>query len=279
MELLKSAIAYIRCSTAGQVGEYSYGEDLQEEAIRKYADENGYVVRGVYKDTGSGTQFNEQLEDLLFSTDIGSPKVDAVIVFKNDRIARDTTLFFTALFYIKRKGMELLSVMDNVESDDPMYNIRLALVQMIAEQERKNIKIRTSAGRNVKAMQGGYSGGKAPYGYEAIKGNLYVKEDEAKVVKLIFQYLNDGIGVCEIARRLNEAGYTNRSGNKFSSSSICSIRDNRRTYLGYYKYGNGSWVQGKHEKIISAMLKDDDMREEAAKIKRKWREEHNGEKG
>ena len=49
-------------------------------------------------------------------------------------------------------------------------NIYRSLLMFVVEQERKNIALRTSKGRQLKAQCGGDSGGNKPYGYSVLDG-------------------------------------------------------------------------------------------------------------
>ena len=52
-------------------------------------------------------------------------------------------------------------------------------------------------------------------------------------------------------RALNEAGYRTRNGKEFVISTVQSIWNNEQTYRGMYRYGNGDWVKGQHEAILT----------------------------
>ena len=54
----------------------------------------------------------------------------------------------------------------------------------------------------------------------------------------------------EICETLKAEGFQTRKGGDFQISTIKYILDNRKTYEGFYKYGDGSWVQGKHPAIL-----------------------------
>ena len=76
----------------------------------------------------------------------------------------------------------------------------ITILGAVAEMERENILAQTMLGREEKAKQGGWNGGFAPYGYELADGKLNIKEDEADVVKLVFdQFVNGGMGYSTIA--------------------------------------------------------------------------------
>ena len=254
----KLAVAYIRVSTEGQNKEDAYGKELQRAAILDYADKNGYIIDRWYEEVGSGAKERPVLEGILFSDAVSNPPFDALIVYKQDRIARDMTLFFSYMYQLKKKNVELVSVHDDVDMQDPMWGIRMALIQMIAEQERKNIALRTMAGKAVKAQSGGYVGGRPPFGYNIINGDLIVNEEEAEVVRLIFSWLDSGLGLRAVATNLNRLGYKTKKGNDYNYSAVRSIRDNKKLYQGWYRYGDMEYTVGKHKPIIDGLDKEDD---------------------
>lgn len=88
-------------------------------------------------------------------------------------------------------------------------------------------------------------------GYRIENGGLVIDENEAKVVRFIFDKKASGETMLGTMRALNEAGYKTRNGKDFVISTVQSIWNNERTYRGEYKYGkNGEWVKGQHEPIL-----------------------------
>lgn len=91
-------------------------------------------------------------------------------------------------------------------------------------------------------MKTNWSGGGVPYGYSYNKeiNKLETNKEEKKVLQRIFTLASEGYGVQKIANDLNSRGITNRSGGKWSSTTItymlhpvrlkfyCGIRDNER---------------------------------------------------
>lgn len=70
-------------------------------------------------------------------------------------------------------------------------------------------------------------------------------------MRLIFDMKRNGFTFQRIVDELNKCGYTNKSGGKWSISSIQVILGNEQTYRGMYKYGaNSDWVKGVHEPIL-----------------------------
>lgn len=251
MKAFKNAIGYIRVSTEQQAGDDKYGIDVQKQAILLYANNNGYNIVDWKIDEISGAKDNRpEFDDILYG-DITNPPYEAVIVFKNDRVARDTKLYFYYLYSLEKKNIKLLSVEEKFTEGDEFANIYRALLQFVAEQERKNIALRTGKGRSMKAQCGGYSGGRCPYGYSVEHGILVINEDERPIVEFIFKEIDNGNSMLGITEELAKHGYVTRKGRGFQVSTIKSIISNKPLYQGMYKYGKEmDWVKGVHEPIL-----------------------------
>lgn len=251
MMTFKNAIGYIRVSTERQADDDKYGIEVQKQAILLYANDNGYNIVDWKVDEISGAKDDRPgLNEILYGDDVSNPPYEAVIVFKNDRVARDTKLYFYYLYVLEKKNIKLLSTQESFTEGSEFANIYRALLQFVAEQERKNIALRTGKGRSIKASCGGYSGGRRPYGYKVVDGVLTIDEQEAPIVKFIFEKHEDGVSMLGITELLEKAGYQTRSGKRFQVSTIKSILGNRPLYEGMYKYGDMNWVKGVHEPIL-----------------------------
>ena len=252
MKELKNAVGYIRVSTEQQAQDDRYGIETQRKEILLYADRNGYCIVDWKIDEISGVKddrpaFNEILDGNV----VTNPPIEAVIVFKNDRVARDTKLYFYYLYTLEKRNIKLLSTAEEFAEGSEFANIYRALIQFVAEQERRNIATRTSKGRSIKAQCGGYSGGKAPLGYSVEHGVLIINEKERPIVEFIFSESKKGKPRLRIAQELNEKGYRSRKGGLIYDSNVKSVLGNEMFYKGYYKYGKEmNWVRGAHEPIL-----------------------------
>ena len=252
------AVGYIRVSTKQQAAEDRLGVEAQKQAIQTYADQEGYEIVRWYKDEISGVKENrDALDEILFGVDMDDLGAKAVIAYKSDRIARDIKLYFYYLFVLEKRHIKLLSVTEQFDDDAyGLSSVFRTLMLFVAEQERKNICARTSGGRKAKAAQGGYAGGKPPYGYSVVGKKLVVDESEAEMVREIFSYRDMGCCMQEIADLINDKGYRTRKGRHFVTANISKILNNRPVYEGYYRYGNMErWVKGQHEAILKKQVK------------------------
>lgn len=249
---LKNAIGYIRISTEAQGAEDKYGIEVQRRAILEYANAHGYgIVEWKIEQCSGASDKRPMLDMILYDQKCANPPYSALIVFKNDRLARDTKLYFYYLFVLERKGIKVLSCEEHFAEGDVMANAYRSMMQFAAEQERRNIALRTKKGREIKAMYGGYSGGTVPYGYYLEDGRLVINEREKKIVEAVFIMNERGFSMRKTAAGLANLGYKTRKGGQFGVSGIRSILENRKLYEGYYRYGDHmDWVKGVHEPIL-----------------------------
>ena len=245
-----NAVAYLRVSTDGQVDKY--GLPAQRKDIENYAKRNGIRILEWYVEEGvSGAKEDRPEFNKILYGDVQNPPVEAVIVAKSDRVARDIYLYYAFKHELQKKSIQLISVSEDFGAMGDFAPIMEAMLVAMAQVERTNITRRTSGGRKVKAYDGGYSGGRIPYGYECVDHEYVINPQEAEAVKLIFRLKGLGCSVREIIRELEARGCSSRSGGVFAPSTIQSILENRKLYEGWYKYGKGmEWVRGRHEAIL-----------------------------
>lgn len=245
---MKKAVGYIRVSTMEQGDKF--GIEAQREAIKKYAEQNGFVIEDWFVDKVSGVKEDRPSWNVILqSSDVKNPPYEAVIVYKSDRVARDIKLYFYYLFLLEKKGVKLVSVNEDFQGE--LANVYRALILFCAEQERANINRRTTAGREVKASKGGHAGGSLPLGYKSVGGSLVIDEGEAEIVRLIFKLHNEGMAYNKIADYLNNSGLKTKRGGRWESGALFRLIEKRKFYQGYYRYGkNKEWVKGQHEAIL-----------------------------
>lgn len=250
---MRQVIAYIRVSTDGQAKEDKFGIESQKRIILEYCATHDMTVIAWYVDDGeSGVKESRPQLDTILYGDISNPPVEAVVVAKSDRIARNIKLYYYFMMLLEKRGLSLISATEEVVNDDTgLGNVYKALMLFVAEQERTNITKRTSGGRAIKASQGGYSGGRVPFGYKPIGKQMVVCETEATIVRDIFTMKDNGETYQRIADVLNDKGIVTGRGKPWRTSSVQSIIENRKLYQGFYRYGKDSdWVKGQHEAIL-----------------------------
>lgn len=250
---MKRAVAYCRVSTQGQVGDDKFGIASQKSMIVDYCEKNNIEIVDWFVDEAvSGVKENRPAFDRILQGEVTNPPVDMIIVAKADRISRDINQYYAYKSILSKIGLDIVSVTEDWSAQDKLTAMILEnFLAMAATVERENIRIRTSGGRKVKASRGGYSGGRPPYGYSPQNGKLVIVPEEAEVVEYVITAKDRGETYQVICDSLNARGKTNRSGTKFSISTLQVIIENKPLYEGKYRYGkDGEWVDGEHEPIL-----------------------------
>lgn len=243
---LNMAIGYVRVSTCGQAADDKFGIEAQKSSILDYAKSNGYEITDFVVDTISGVKDNREGFDKIL---MGEIETDAVIVYKSDRVARETKLYFYYLYTLEKRNIKLISVTEEFDEDGGLANVYRAILQFVAEQERNNIRLRTMAGRKQKLKKGGYVGGMYPLGYFLVDGKLYADGEEKRIVRSIFKLYYEGMGCTRISWELNRRGVKTKKGKEWFDSSVARILKNRKFYEGFI-LSEGEYIKGEQEPIL-----------------------------
>lgn len=177
----------------------------QVEILTKYAKEHDIENFKIYKDDGfSGTDFNRPGFQEMMS-DIESGLVSMVVVKDMSRFGRNylEVGMYTEIRF-PEMGVRFIAVNDGVDSereDNDFTPFRNIINEWYAKDTSKKIR---AVFRN-KGMSGQRISTQTPYGYLRNEdGNLYVDEETAPNVRLIFQLCAEGNGPGKIARILKE---------------------------------------------------------------------------
>lgn len=234
---------YTRVSTSMQVDGFSL--DAQKDKLRRYAEFQQMYVAGEYSDEGkSGKNIDGRPDFLRMIADIesGKDKIDYVLVFKLSRFGRNAADVLNSLQRMQDFGVNLICVEDGIDSSKDSGKLLISVLSAVSEIERDNILVQTMAGRQQKAREGKWNGGFAPYGYSLVDGKLIIAEDEAEIIRIIYdKYIHTNLGLSGITAYLNNNGYKkkqrqNNTLNAFATSFIKSVLDNP-VYCGKLAYG------------------------------------------
>ena len=240
---IQKCYIYTRVSTAIQVDGYSL--EAQKDKLRKYAEFQDYTIAGEYSDEGfSGKNIQGRLDFQRMLQDIQDRKddVDYVLVFKLSRFGRNAADVLNSLQLMQDFGVNLICVEDGIDSSKDAGKLMISVLSAVAEIERENIRTQTMAGREQKAREGRWNGGFAPYGYKLVDGELMIAEDEAEVIRLIYdRYIHTNEGTSSVAKYLNDHGYVKKIRQNgtipgFSDHFVKKVIDNP-VYMGKIAYG------------------------------------------
>lgn len=213
---MKKAVLFVRVSTEKQTLE-SQIEALKRTAfIDGYSDSDLIVI--AKKESGVKLKESEreglnELKSVIIEND-----VDCVYIFELSRLSRDPMTLYSVrdkIFKDNKVQLKCLkptfSLLEEPERTkfDAMGSLVFSIFGCFAEQEVVEKKERFHRGKAQKAIEGKYSGGTVPYGYEidANKDNLLViNQDEADIIHTIFDLYEAGYSLSRISQELRERG-------------------------------------------------------------------------
>ena len=218
---------YTRVSTTMQVDGYSL--DAQKEKLKRYAEFQNMEIVNEYSDegkSGKSVEGRPEFQRMLDNIENGTDEVQFVLVFKLSRFGRNAADVLNSLQRMQDFGVNLICVEDGIDSSKDSGKLMISVLSAVAEIERENILVQTMEGRKQKAREGKWNGGFAPYGYELVNGELQIAEDEAEIIRLIYdKFIHTNMGISAIAAWLNQHGYKkkkrqNNTLDAFASSFI-----------------------------------------------------------
>ena len=272
-------VLYPRVSTEMQVDGFSL--DGQRSSLKRFADREEMTVVDIYEDAGkSGKSIEGRPAFKKMLSDIENGlQIDYILVYKLSRFGRNAADILNSLEFIQSYGINLICIEEGIDSSQASGKLLISVLSAVAEIERENIIEQTMNGRKEKARQGGWNGGFAPYGYYLKDKNLFIQEEEAEVIRIIYdKFANTEMGYGGVAQYLNRQGIKKiqRQNGKLSEWSghlVRQILDNP-VYCGKIAFGRRAkekvkgtknqyrqaWQEeyivadGKHEAIISEEL-------------------------
>jgi site-specific DNA recombinase len=197
---------YMRVSSEEQKTKESI--ETQAGFLEEYCKLYGYDVAGVYKDEAiSGTvPMRERPEGSRLLADAREGTLDAVLVYRLDRIGRSLLVVVDAHDRLGEAGVALKSANEPIDTSSPSGRLIFQMLASFAEFERATIAERSRDGLH-RAFKNGKQLGRIPYGYDiAEDGTFVVVEEEASVVRRIIANIARGSTLYAEAKRLNDEG-------------------------------------------------------------------------
>lgn len=191
---------------------------------------------GVYHEDNVSGMFTEGRSEYLKVMSLAEQKkIDVIVVMKLDRLSRDLGDSATTIKLLEMYGTYLIAGDDVGNSSTPagefLRSILLAQGQYHARRVASDVMIAECNN----AKKGLTSGGIAPYGLQIISKKYEINPNEAPAVKEMFEMTKNGFSYKQISDKLLAKGYTTRSGEKFSYSTINTILQNDK-YCGILVY-------------------------------------------
>jgi DNA invertase Pin-like site-specific DNA recombinase len=209
----KKVAAYIRVSTNLDSQENSY--EAQERYFSHLLSENSeWISAGIYSDYGlSGTDGEKRPGFRRMIRHCREGKIDRIICKSISRFARNTSDFMTALRILRDYQVTILFEKEAMDTGSAVSDFMLTALGAVSQEESRSISENIRWGMRTRYPKGDvrnqqlygyrYNGKtvrtRSDYEYKDIE----IVEEEAEVVRSIFQMVSKGSHYTEIARKLN----------------------------------------------------------------------------
>jgi len=227
-----------------------------------------------YDDGGfsGGSMDRPALAQLM--ADIEAGKVDAVVVYKVDRLSRSLLDFARMMEVFERHHVSFVSVTQQFNTASSMGRLILNVLLSFAQFEREMIAERTRDKMGAARRKGKWVGGMPGLGYDVAAGKLVVNDAEAALVREVFDLYLKEQSLLRVTEILNGRGarlksWTTKKGKKhgggrWTKSTVRRLLGSQ-TYLGKVEY-RGEIYAGEHKAIVdTGVFKKVQTRLEAAR--------------
>jgi site-specific DNA recombinase len=253
---MKNALAYARVSTKEQA-EKGLSIPAQLKAIREYASSHGFRILEEFVDKGESAKTSDRPEFRKMIKRCQKEKsIDAVIVHKIDRFSRNNIDFYAYKAILKKEGVRLLSVTENIDENPAGEFIENVLVAM-AQFYSSNLAEEVLKGMREKFERGEWPV-KAPIGYKNIRNEkehsqVFEDKDTSYLIQQLFKLYSTGqYSLGSLSEEMANRGLKTKNGKLLSPESIKNILQNK-FYIGKIVMW-GKEAQGKHKPIVDESL-------------------------
>lgn len=187
---------------------------------------------GMYSDegvTGTSTKkrdgFNRMVEDAL------NGKIDLIVTKSVSRFARNTVDSLSTVRKLKAAGVEIYFEKENIFTMDQKGELMITIMSSLAQEESRSISENTTWGQRKRMADGhGCVGFSQFMGYDrGPEGEFVINEEQAKIVRRIFNEYLGGKNTAQIAKGLTADGIKTVTGrDKWNTSTILSMLKNEK---------------------------------------------------
>lgn len=202
--------AYTRVSTSSDDQLNSFAAQNQYYTTRISENQNWEMV-DIYADEGiSGTAIRKRTEFQRMIADCRKGKIDRILVKSISRFARNTAECLMTLRELKLLGVSVFFEKENIDTAGTSGELLTALFASFAQLESESISGNVRWGYRKRMQDGTFNTYKAPLGFQLVNGKLEIQQEEAAVVRKIFEYYLSGMNSREIAEMLNRQSVLQR---------------------------------------------------------------------
>ena len=230
---IEHAAIYARTSSSSQRFGYSIGE--QVDRCAKQCEQMGWTITYVFTDEAESGRNTDRpkFQEMLDRARLGCFGV--VVFWKLDRFCRSLVDLVKTEEQLNEWEVSLQSVTEYIDTTSPVGRFNFRNLASAAELESDLTSQRVRMWMHGLAKEHKWPNAMPPLGYEKTSdGKLRVLDDEASVVKTIFQLYLREKSMPRVAHLLNESGLKTKDGGEWCRPSVRKVLTNE-IYTGTYR--------------------------------------------
>lgn len=225
---------YIRVSTQEQLDGFSIS--AQKRQLTAYCESQGWDIAGYYVEEGISAKDTKRPELQRMISHIKNDLIDCVLVYKLDRLTRSVLDLYNLLQIFEENDCKFKSATEVYDTTSAIGRMFITLVASFAQFERERLAERVSMGMEQMTREGKWKGGHIGYGHDRIDGKMVIIEEEANVLKDMYDWYIKGMSDRKIAVKLNDLSITTRSGAEWTEGKVRYALTNKKN-IGTLQYG------------------------------------------
>ena len=234
MDEIKTAAAYIRVSDERQD---EYSPDSQLKKIQEFCHHNGYILppQYVFYDdgiSGRSTRKRDQFRDLIGLAKEKDHPIDAILVWKFSRFARNQEESIVYKSALKKIGVDVVSVSEPLP-EGAFGSLVERIIEWMDEYYSINLSAEVRRGMAEKLSRGEPICAPA-FGYDIVE-KKYVPNADSDTVREIFAAYLSGQTVKSIASTFSARGVRTKYGNPIDHRFVMYMLSNP-LYIGKLRY-------------------------------------------
>ena len=190
-----------------------------------------WILVDIYADEAiTGTQVAKRENFQRMINDCRNGDIDMVITKSISRFARNTLDTLKYVRMLKENNIAVFFEDENINTLTMDGELLLVVLSSVAQQEVENISANVKKGLKMKMQRGELVGfqGCLGYDYHPEDKTITINEEEAEIVRYIFNRYIEGAGSGIILKELNNLGYKTKRGNAWTPSSVIGIIKNEK---------------------------------------------------
>lgn len=207
--------AYTRVSSNSKDQEHSFA--AQNAYFSKLITDNpDWELADIYADQGiTGTSIDKRDDFLRMMEDCRKGRIDRILVKSSSRFARNTKESLAAVRELKSLNISVYFEEQNIDTAQVSGEVLIAMFAALAQRESEAISERVRHSYQMRMQRGAFSTHCAPYGYRLVENRLEVIEEEAVIIRQIFDRYLSGISMEDIAKEITALGIPTKQNTPF----------------------------------------------------------------